>query len=1621
MSNIEERIVKLSFDNQNFEQNVSKTLQSLEKLNQVLNNTGNATAVNQLSKSMKDIKTQLNGFNLDELEKMTTKESTWTKIGNAMSNVGKGIGNAMSKLKIGDSISKLSSSFSDAVGGSKSLENSVSSVTKGFSALEVVAASALATITNKAVNTGMSVVKSLTVDPIKTGLSEYETKMNSMQTIYANTSHKGTTYDDIVKALDELNTYSDKTIYNFAQMTDNIGKFTSAGVDLDKSVSSIKGLANVAAMSGVDNARAAGVMYQASQAMAKGYFQLMDWRSFSNNGMGNERFRNALIDMSEVMGTGAKAAIKAAGSFDESLSKSKWLTADVMAETLAVLAGTYDKAALLSKGFSEEQAKAMLALAKDAENAATEIRTISQLFDTMKENVQSGWAKSWEWIIGDKEQATKLLTGVSKAFENIVTPIADARNAMLQFWNENGGRDAVISGLGNVFSSLGKILGTVRDAFREVFPPLTGEKLVDISKKFEKFTEKLKVSDKVIGKIKDTFKGLFSGVDFLGSFTKVFAGFKPLLSLMPTIGNAILSVTGAIGNLMTSITGYFSSSGLFTSMESTVSRITAAFANIINNVSKSVTTVINAMGKLNFKPMMEAFGKIGGSLGNGFVAILEGIGKAVGTINFGVIFSALSAMAGKDAFGKLKSIFDDLAASIKNITGLPTKISGLLSAVRTSLEAYQNNLHAGTLLKIAGAIGVLAASLLLLSTIQPDKLQTGLAGLGTILVGVVAGMAGLMILTSKHKMAFMSLNGIALALLSFGATLILMAAALRVIASTDMEGVAKGIVGLAASIGLMVAAVKGLSGKHKHLGKTASGLLVLSMALLIMSAAVRSFGGMNLASLGTGLLGIAGSLAVIIGFMKLLGNSSMSVTSSVGILILAMALSALQAAVAAFAGMDISNIAQGLGAMTGVLGIIAAFSHLASSGTKMLMVASSMIILSGALYLLSGTLKSFGNMQWDEIARGLTGMAGALLIIGVAVKAISGINMAVTGAGLLIFSNALIVMGNALKNVGGMSWGEIGKGLAALAGGLLVVGVAMAAMSGGLVGAASMLVMAAALKVFIPLLISLSQLSWMQVAIGLTALAGAFTVLGIAGLVLTPVIPSLLLLAAAITLLGVGCLAAGAGVSMFATGLALLAAVGAGGLFGLTEAIRNLLNLLPLLGKKIGEMIVSFAKVMGESVPALAQGIGGLFTGILTAIRDNLPLIITVFAELITALCKALADGIPQMIDAGIKLITGLLDGISKNMIDLVSAGAELVINFLDGISKNIAPVVEAGINLTISFIEGLATGIEENSDRFASAVEHLITAVCNSAASLGTALFTGVGNSSIGGLIAGFASKVGSFLSTVGQCISNAYNTARSKISAFLSTGREYITNLITGIKNKASAAVQAVRSICEQVVSAAKAKASALVSAGRSMIEGFVSGIKEKAASVAEAARSVVEKAVSAAKSALKINSPSKVFIQIGKWTSEGMAIGIEKNTSMVSNASEAMATSAITNVKSAMSRISDAINSDIDSNPTITPVMDLSNVQAGSRLINGMLGGVSSVGLNTSIAGRMVGGIGTIQNGSNNTDVVDALKDLQKTIANKTGDTYNVNGITYDDGSNIVNAVQTLVRATKIERRM
>ena len=403
---IDEKVVEMRFDNKDFAEKTKDTISLLDKLKEKLN-------MSTAAKSFDSINTAASKVNI-------------SSVGNAADSI---------KLK--------------------------------FSAMEVVAVTAITNITNQMLGMAQKIIDDFTLAPVTSGFKEYETQINAVQTILANTSSKGTTLDQVNAALDELNRYADLTIYNFTEMTRNIGTFTAAGVDLDTSVRAIQGIANLAAVSGSNAQQASTAMYQLSQALASGTVKLQDWNSVVNAGMGGQVFQDALKETARIHGIAIDEMIKDEGSFRETLQKG-WLTSEILTETLSKFtksgvneyiaknsdltaeaiqkmreeaeatdgaATNYDKLAesiAKKSNMSKDEIKQLIQMSDTAENAATKVKTFTQLMDTLREAAQSGWTQTWELIIGNFEEAKEFYTKLSDFFSNAINKSATARNNLLE-------------------------------------------------------------------------------------------------------------------------------------------------------------------------------------------------------------------------------------------------------------------------------------------------------------------------------------------------------------------------------------------------------------------------------------------------------------------------------------------------------------------------------------------------------------------------------------------------------------------------------------------------------------------------------------------------------------------------------------------------------------------------------------------------------------------------------------------------------------------------------------------------------------------------------------------------------------------------------------------------------------------------------------------------------------------------------------------------------------------------------------------------------------------------------------------------------------------------------------
>jgi len=468
VASIEERVVSLKFNNGQFMNGVQDSLNGVKKLEEGLAFRGGVEGINQVSAAAKNL------------------------------------------------------NFSEAQAG-------IAETTSRFSALQSIAFGALASIGGKIAEVGSSMLSSFTVQPLIDGMKEYELQLNSVQTILANTAQKGETIETVNAALDRLNTYADQTIYNFGEMTSNIGKFTAAGIGLDDSVASIKGLANWAAIAGANSQDTSRAMYQLSQAMAAGTVKLQDWMSLETSGIATKTFQDQLIQTAKIHGKSVDEMIAKDGSFRLSLQEG-WLTQEIMMETLKQMAGEYSDEQLASMGYTEEQIAQIQELARTGMSAAQDIKTFSQLMGVIGEELGSSWGQSFRIIFGDFEQAKALWTQVGAFLtgpSGIITQMGNARNALLQGWADLGGREKVLEGLASLFHAMWEPLQRIGQAFSQVFSGPSAEGLYSISEAFANFMAKLVPSESTIESLgmyfEAFFRGIKIGVMVLSDFGKIVA------------------------------------------------------------------------------------------------------------------------------------------------------------------------------------------------------------------------------------------------------------------------------------------------------------------------------------------------------------------------------------------------------------------------------------------------------------------------------------------------------------------------------------------------------------------------------------------------------------------------------------------------------------------------------------------------------------------------------------------------------------------------------------------------------------------------------------------------------------------------------------------------------------------------------------------------------------------------------------------------------------------------------------------------------------------------------------------------------------------------------------------
>lgn len=1554
---IDERVVEMRFDNKQFEKNTKESLTTLEKLKKSLNFKGATKGLEEISKASKN------------------------------TNIS-GIGTAVDAVKV------------------------------KFSALEVMAVTALANIANSAVNAGKRMINSLTIDPVKTGFQEYELKMGSIQTIMAGT---GESLETVNKYLDELNTYADRTIYSFADMTSNIGKFTNSGVKLKDAVKAIQGVSNEAAISGANATQASAAMYNFAQALSAGYVKLIDWKSIENANMATLEFKNQLLETAVSLGTVTKSAdgmyttlsgktFNATKDFNDCLQE-QWMTTDVLVTTL----GKY--------------ADETTDIGKKAFAAAQDVKTFTQLMDTLKEAAGSGWAETWQIIIGDFDQAKGLWSGVSEILGEIINNSSKARNTLLQGWSDLGGRLALIESFKNLFKGFGDFIKPIKEAFREIFPPITAKQLFDITENFKKLTEHFKISGKTADKIKRTFSGVFSIFSLLGKAMKaIMAPINSLFNsgIIEAFLNSILTITAGIGDFITKINESKNIGDFFSS-------ISSALSSMFNGIGSAIGITT---GKLeSFSEILSYVGSVVTNVGSKVFDRLSSVFNWIAdNISAGDVFAGLAGGSIFVAVKKFSGLIDKIKDSIDGLFGsksesLKEKFADVLGSLGDTLSSFTSGIKANTLLTIAAAVGVLSMSLSSIAKIEPEGLARSLVAVGAIMTMLNVSFAG--VLKSLSKFQSKGLMKASVSLIAISATINIFATALNKIARLKMQQIATGLAGLAGGLAGLVISLKAIE-KTKISLSTSIAILAIASASKTLADALKKFSTLSWDEIKRGLISMGIALGELSMSVIVLGKAGgfKSLLGSAGLLMAVQALDEISENLNRLSKLSWNKIQRGLTAMGGALAeLVIAISVLSKiGGFKSILSGTALLITVKSLDEISENLKKLGSMTWKKIGKGLTAMGIALgelsISLGVLGK-IAGFSGLLASGAILIVSKALKPISETLANISKLSWEEIAKGLTGMGIALAEIGIitgALGSITGlsGILGAGALLLSVQGLGDIADALKKFGKMTWDEIGRGLVGMGGALTELAVITGVLGTVAPLGALVGSGSLLLSVqglgdiadalkkfgdmswdeigrGLAAMGAALGETAIGglLNTLSGFGAesintiaGPLGVLADSVKKWTGVtvpdglgwqLSLLG--MGVSAFNFSGWGADAIVSLAKPLGDLsdsvkkWTGIIIpkGLGDQL---------------RSLAPGISAFNFAGwgadaiadVAAPLGTLASSVKKWVDVIVPEnmQTMLISLANGVKAfNFAGWAANDIADVSKPLGNLATEISKWSTvELPSNMGEKLKSLANGVKSFNLGIFDGgydivdaidpIGKlagalekwnvvtltSSMGNNLTSFATGIQTFNNTNTSNIDNVIGKMKNiiKIVGDYSTvdfepikvvgkniAETLFTTLSNGIEQGGKTVKEKIKGSLSSMVSSIKGYYLQFAQAGSYLVDGFAAGIRSNSYKGSLAASAMAQAAVNAARRTLDINSPSKVFKGIGKFAGLGFVSALKDYATIAKSAGSDMAQGSIDGLKDTLSNANNAINLDSDMNPTIRPVLDLSNVQRGSSMIN------------------------------------------------------------------------------------
>lgn len=1235
-STVDRRIVEMQFENKNFERNAQQSIETMEELRKSLNFDSSADSLREFEKQTKDFKME-------------------------------------------------------------NLVKAAEAVTEKFSIMGTIADQVLRRIGDAAygaINKMKGFVESFTTQPIQTGLQEYETQINAIQTILSNTraelTKKG--YDDaqrldiVNEKLDQLNHYADKTIYNFTEMTRNIGTFTAAGVELDTAVNAIQGIANLAAVSGSTSEQASRGMYQLSQALASGRVRLMDWRSVVNAGMGGEVFKEALIRTATAMNVTVEDTVKETakngktitktvhktveqliadeGSFEESLSTG-WLSADVLTATLEQFSWDFEqmaedtvldderrkslveqlterfigegndaetalkkaeeivgdttnlsveavkeikKAELLASGYTSAQADEIIQLADDARKAATEVKTLTQLLGTLREAAQSGWTQTWEYIIGDFNEAREFLTGLSDYFSGIINRSADARNQIFKEWHDKGGRDSLfnndpekgpLGAIWNFIYAIQNVIDNIKAGFTKIVPPITSDTLLGISSTLQSITARFREwteNPERAEKIRKIAEGIGAEFEILKTLLNTVWGWvRKIFNFAAPSMDSILNVFSTIAGYSVKIKEWLNDSEKFKAVGEKFSEIWTTVKTAATDAFNSVRDwFVKLWDKMGVSSKWE-------SLKKWFSDIWEKVPDALDKVNAwvnAVIDYVKNSETLQNAWSNTKKFFDDAINGIVAFSKkLWTAVKGFFNADMTGKETFWDKLKVrftAFFQPFGGWFDTVKGA----ATSAWNSVKAFFTNFFTKTIPEFFTQTVPKFFTETLPNFFNQLrDGVGKAF-----------DGVKNLDWNKIIGYLKTLAGVYAAFKV----VRGIASFGAGVKKAGAGLKKIGKGIKKIGKGIEELGenGLKLKavdSVGTTLLKIGAAIGILVGSIYLLSKlDTYSVIKGIGLLSVLM----LEMTMLSFIlrssqnnGRVFLNAAKGIlvmlipiyllgrmkteDALKGILGVgailleLSLFTRIAKN-TQI----KGLLILSIAMNILVLAVKNLGSLRIDKLAKGLGGLAILFLELRGFMKTAGG---SIKISGILGLSIGILLLAKAVEKMGNLKISTIAKGVIGLGGIMKSFSLLTKEAKGMKLGNSlvMLLTMAGSMLIFVEIF---KQVQGMDTT-SMLEFAGSFA-LGLISVAASMFLFSKIPITGALT-----------GLAAFVISIAGIIGIAA----GLKYLIRDWTPLISALNS-LGDFLGAFGRAIG-------MFIGGIGGGILEGLTDGLPQIGTYLSD----------------------------------------------------------------------------------------------------------------------------------------------------------------------------------------------------------------------------------------------------------------------------------------------------------------------------------------------------------------------------------------------------------------------